>query len=223
MGSKRIPSKNILNLNGVPNIVRAVKLALDAGVFERIVVSTDSEEIAALAKSTGAEVPFLRSSKLSDDFTTTSQVIQDVLEKVSGLNTFEFTCCIYPVTPLLKTKHLRAALSKLESSDAEYVLAGIVDRTSIYRHFQIGTQGKIDFIFPEFLETRTQDLPKTLADAGQFYFGRTRAWLAGVPILSDKTEVIEFSSTELVDIDTWEDWKLAEALISLNDEDARDQ
>lgn len=217
MGSKRIPSKNILEFNGTPNIVRAVELAKESQLFKRIIVSTDSEEIANLAKSCDAEVPFIRSPELSDDFTGTSEVIQDVLKRVSGLESFEFTCCIYPVTPMLKTEHLSAALLKLKSTDADYVAAAIADRTSVYRHFQIDTSGKIDFIFPGFMNTRTQDLPKTFADAGQFYFGRTKTWLDDVPILSDRTEVIEFSNLELVDIDNLEDWKLAEALILIQD------
>jgi N-acylneuraminate cytidylyltransferase len=223
MGSKRIPSKNMLEFNGIPNIVRAIKLAQNSHLFERIIVSTDSEEIAYLAQSSNAEVPFIRSAELSDDFTGTSKVIQDVLKRVPGLNSIEFTCCIYPVTPMLKTEHLKAAFSKLKTGDADYIVAAIADRTPIYRHFQFNSCGKIDLIFPSFVNTRTQDLPKTFADAGQFYFGRTKAWLEEVPLLSDRSEAIEFSNTELVDIDTWEDWKIAEAYISIRDKEKGDK
>lgn len=220
-GSKRIPQKNILEFNGVPNIVRAINLANESDIFKRVIVSTDSEEIATMAISAGAEVPFLRSKELSDDLTPTIQVVQDVIQRVPELTIYRDACCIYPVTPMLKCGHLHSAFSQLQSGNADYVVAGIVDKTSVYRHFEMGTDGKINFIFPEHQSTRTQDLPKTFSDAGQFYFGRMSAWIQGIPLLSNQTEIIEFSNTELVDIDNWDDWKLAESLISLKDREDR--
>ena len=220
-GSKRIPQKNILEFNGIPNIVRAIKLANESDIFERVIVSTDSDEIAKMAKSAGAEVPFLRSKELSDDSTPTIQVVQDVIQRVPELTMYSDACCIYPVTPMLKSEHLHTAISQLRTGNADYVVAGIQDKTSVYRHFEIGNDGKINFIFPEHQSTRTQDLPKTFSDAGQFYFGRLSAWIQGIPLLSNQTEIIEFSNTELVDIDNWDDWKLAETLISLKDREDR--
>lgn len=220
-GSKRIPQKNILEFNGTPNIVRAINLAFESKLFERVIVSTDSDEIAKIALSAGAEVPFLRSIELSNDKTPTLQVIQDVFHKVPELMKYRNACCIYPVTPLLKIEHLKSANSQLLLGNADYVVAGIADKTSAYRHFGIDDDGKIHFLFPEFQKTRTQDLPKTFSDAGQFYFGKISAWIQGIPLLSNKSEIIEFSNTDLVDIDNWDDWKLAESLISLQDREDR--
>lgn len=214
-GSKRIPQKNILEFNGIPNIVRAINLAFGSKLFERVIVTTDSDEIAKIALSAGAEVPFLRTQELSNDETPTFQVIQDVFHRVPELLKYRNACCIYPVTPLLRIEHLKSANSQLISGNADYVVAGIADRTSAYRHFKINDDGKIHFLFPEFQTTRTQDLPKTFSDAGQFYFGKISAWMNGIPILSDRSEIIEFSSTDLVDIDNSDDWKFAESLISL--------
>lgn len=216
-GSKRLPRKNILEFNGVPNIVRAINLANESNIFERIIVTTDSEEVSKIAISAGAEVPFLRSKELSDDLTPTIRVIQDVIQRIPELTIYSEVCCIYPVTPMLKIEHLHTAKSQLRSGNANYVVAGLVDRTTAYRHFEIGTDGKINFLFPEHQSSRTQDLPKTFSDAGQFYFGRISAWIQGIPLLSKQTEVIEFSNHELVDIDDWDDWKLAESLISLKE------
>ncbi len=218
-GSKRIPQKNILEFNGVPNIVRAINLAKDLEFFERVIVSTDSVKIAEIAISAGAEVPFLRSKELSDDLTPTIQVVQDIFKRIPDLSKYSEACCIYPVTPMLKKEHLQSAISQLRSGKADYIVAGLVDKTSVYRHFEIGADGRIKFIFPEHVSTRTQDLPKTFSDAGQFYFGKTSAWIQGIPLLSNQTQIIEFSNTELVDIDNWDDWKLAESLISLQERD----
>ena len=220
-GSKRIPQKNILEFNGTPNIVRAINLAFESKLFERVIVSTDGDEIAKIALSAGAEVPFLRTQELSNDKTPTLQVIQDVIHRIPELMKYRNACCIYPVTPLLRIEHLKSAHSQLILSNADYVVASTADRTSAYRHFKIDDDGKIRFLFPEFQITRTQDLPKTFSDAGQFYFGRISAWINGIPILSDRSEIIEFSSTELVDIDNWDDWKLAEYLMSLQNREDR--
>lgn len=220
-GSKRIPSKNVREFNGVPSIVRTIKMAIESNLFKKVVVSTDSQEIADLAISAGAEVPFLRSSELSDDFATTMDVIQDVFAKKPQFTIHEFACCIYPVTPLLKAAHLESAFKKLKLSQSEYVLAGLEDKTSAYRHFEINEEGRIEFIFPEHHSTRTQDLRKTYSDGGQFYFGKTSAWIAGIPLLSNNSEIIEFNNTEIVDIDNWDDWKLAESLVLLKDREER--
>lgn len=220
-GSKRIPGKNIRKFNGVENIVRAVELAKTSEIFDKIIVSTNSEAIAELAISAGAEVPFMRTEELSDDYATTIDVIQDVFVRSPNLSTYKYTCCIYPVTPLLKPRHLIAAHLKLQSSNCDYVIAGLEDKTSVYRHFELGDKGKIKFIFPEFLETRTQDLQRTFSDGGQFYFGKTSSWIQGVPLLSSKSEIIEFTNMEIVDIDNLDDWKYAEYLVSLNDRDDR--
>jgi pseudaminic acid cytidylyltransferase len=220
-GSKRIPLKNVREFNGVPNIVRAVELAKKSNLFEKVIVSTDSQEIANLAISAGADVPFLRSEKLSDDVATTIEVIQDVFSREPQLTLHQFACCIYPVTPLLKAQHLVSAYNKLCSTNVDYVLAGLEDKTSVYRHFEIDQDGKIEFIFPQYQTTRTQDLKKTYSDGGQFYFGKTSAWIQGIPILSSSSEIIEFKNTEIVDIDNWDDWKLAESLVLLKDREDR--
>jgi pseudaminic acid cytidylyltransferase len=214
-GSKRISRKNIRPLAGIPAIAYPIDLALNSGIFERVIVSTDDAEIAQISKEYGAETPFLRSNELSNDFTTTVDVIADVVQKLKNQDEiFDHICCIYPVTPLLTINRIKQALSSLESGTWDYVFPAIEFSSPIERGFKKGDSGLIEFSYPEFANTRTQDIDKTFHDAGQFYFGKSDAWLGRRPILNGNSTFIELSKNETIDIDDLEDWDLVEKLLN---------
>jgi N-acylneuraminate cytidylyltransferase len=223
-GSKRIPRKNVKLLNGKPAIAYSIELARSIGCFSRVIVSTDDPQIAEVSLEYGAEVPFVRSSNLSDDFTITVDVVADAIEQIHGLgDTFNYVCCIYPVTPLLMANRVEQALELLESGNWDYVFPAIEFPSPIERGFKKLSSGLIEFGFPEFANTRTQDIDKTFHDAGQFYFGKADAWLDRKPILSGNSTFIELEKNETLDIDDLEDWALVEQLMKIkNFEELRD-
>jgi len=216
-GSKRISRKNVKPLAGKPAIAYPIDLALNSGLFKRVIVSTDDAEIAEVSRSYGAETPFVRGAELSNDFTITVDVISDAAQRLlSEHEIFDYICCLYPVTPLLEVNRVKQALEELDSGGWDYVFPAIEFSTPIERGFKKRNSGLIDFIFPEFANTRTQDIKKTFHDAGQFYFGKTEAWIAKRPILNGNSTFIELSKNETLDIDDLEDWALVEKLINLN-------
>ena len=211
-GSKRVPRKNIRAFLGRPMIGYAIEVARRSGLFEHIVVSTDDVEVAEVAKAEGAEVPFLRPAALADDFTPTVPVIAHAIRAGAELGwRIELACCIYPAVPLLQPRALAEALSLLEGCDAPYAFPVLAYRAPIQRALQRSANGRSAPLRPEYMQTRTQDLPSAYHDAGQFYWGRGEAWLAGRPLHADAcTLVCEEGS--VIDIDTPADWALAEAL-----------
>jgi pseudaminic acid cytidylyltransferase len=216
-GSKRIPRKNVRSLAGKPAIAYPIDLALNSGIFERVIVSTDDPEIAEISRRYGAEVPFVRNQELSNDFAITVDVIADAAQQVQSENEYvDFICCIYPVTPLLEIIRVKQALNLLESSRLDYVFPAIEFPSPIERAFKKGESGLIEFTYPEFAKTRTQDIEKSFHDAGQFYFGRHEAWIEKRPILNGNSTFIELSKNETLDIDDLEDWKLVEKLLNLS-------
>lgn len=217
-GSKRILRKNVKLLAGKPAIAYPIELALNSGIFEQVIVSTDDAEIAEISRKYGADVPFLRSPELSNDFTITVDVIADVAERlqIQG-ESFEYICCIYPVTPLLKVNRLKQALSTIESGKWDYVFPAIEFPAPIERGFKKSKSGLIEFSYPEFANNRTQDIEKTFHDAGQFYFGKVEAWLEKRSILNGNSTYIEMDKNETLDVDDLEDWKLIEKLINFKE------
>lgn len=215
-GSKRIPRKNIKLFQGLPVIAYAIKAARESDLFDEIFVSTDDEEIAGVAESFGATIPWLRPKNLSDDYATTVSVMQDAVKRLnlSELN-LENICCIYPATPLLKPIFLSDGLKVLKDGDWNYVFSALKSNTPPQRFFSLGTSKQVEMLFPEFEITRTQDLEHYYSDAGQFYWGRKSAWEAGLPIFSSKSTILEIPGKSAVDIDTPEDWHYAEALFNL--------
>lgn len=215
-GSKRIARKNIRTLAGKPAIAYPIQLALNSGIFERVIVSTDDHEIAAVSKSFGAEVPFIRSPELSDDLTITIDVIASAAEELRNQGSlFDHICCLYPVTPLLKVNRLTQALALLNKGDWDYVFPAIEFVSPIERGFKKSKSEQIEFRYPEFVTTRTQDIEKTFHDAGQFYFGKAEAWLEKKSILNGNSTFIELDKHEALDIDDLEDWMLVERLIEI--------
>jgi pseudaminic acid cytidylyltransferase len=212
-GSKRIPRKNIKEFNGKPAISYAIKAALESQVFSEVIVSTDDEEIAEYSRSQGAKIPWLRSEQLSNDFATTSQVMQDAVLNLESDN-FDNVCCIYPVTPLLRPKYISEGLRVLNDGNWDYVFSAIKNDSNPQRFFTLNSSNSVSMLFPEFELTRTQDLQQTFYDAGQFYWGKKSAWLDKRPIFDSLSTIIEMSKEDAVDIDTFSHWKLAEDLYS---------
>jgi pseudaminic acid cytidylyltransferase len=210
-GSKRIPRKNIKNFNGKPMIAWSIEAAKESGLFEKIIVSTDDEEIAEIASEWGAEVPFLRPAELSDDFVATTEVIAHATQwAIDQKNDLESVCCIYATAPFIKVEDLKRAREALDSGDWDYTIAVTDFAAPIFRAFKETEQGGLEMFFPEHFGTRSQDLPVALHDAGQFYWGRSEAWMQGRRIFSINSKPILIPRWRVQDIDTLEDWKRAE-------------
>jgi N-acylneuraminate cytidylyltransferase len=209
-GSKRIPRKNIKEFNGKPIIAYSIEAALSSGIFDKVMVSTDDDEISAVARQFGAEVPFMRSAKSSDDYATTSDVIREVLESYSSQNqSFEYACCIYPTAPFVTGEKLSIAFNRLLETGADSVIPITKFSFPIWRSFKM-EEGKVSYNWPEFAPKRSQDLPPAYHDCGQFYFFNTRIFLHTGKLVTDNTIGLEVPETEVQDIDNEEDWKIAE-------------
>ena len=212
-GSKRIPRKNIKLFHGLPVIAYAIKAAQESGVFDEVFVSTDDEEIAAVAKSFGATIPWLRVKDLSDDYATTISVMQDAVSKLkSNLINLQNICCIYPATPLLKPSFISQGLQILKDNDWSYVFSSTRVDEPVHRFFSLGVSQGVEMLFPEHEVTRTQDLPRVYRDAGQFYWGKKSSWDLGSPIFTTKSTILELPNELVVDIDSIDDWRRAERL-----------
>ncbi len=213
-GSKRIPRKNIKEFSGQPMIAYAIQAARDSQLFDRIIVSTDDEEISAIAKNFGAEVPFIRPSDLANDHTPTVPVIAHAIQELNQQeSTVDFVCCIYPSVPLMRSADLTAAYHLLLSTQAGYCYPVAEYPSAIQRALRRLSNGSVRPIHPENEWTRTQDLEAFYFDAGQFYWGRATAWLSGLGLQSHGAGLV-IPQWRVVDIDTPEDWHRAELLFN---------
>lgn len=208
-GSKRIPGKNKKNFCGKPILFYSIEAALEAGVFSEVMVSTEDEEIASLARQAGARVPFMRSRAAADDFATTDQVIFEVLQEYEKRGeSFEAFCCIYPTAPFLTGERLRQAMDLLKEADS--VMPVVPFSYPPQRGLVLDERGYIVRKYPKYAETRSQDLEKIYHDCGQFYACRTKAFLEAGTTDVEKLVPICLSEMEVQDIDTPEDWEMAE-------------
>ena len=208
-GSKRIPRKNIKPFLGKPIIAYAIDAALQSGCFDEVTVSTDDAEIAEVAKSLGAGVPFHRSAELSGDHATTADVLLDVLLAYgSQARAFDQVCCIYPTAAFVTPEMLKKALDTMTKTKADACVP--VYPTPTWRAFEI-KDGKLNRLWPEFAATRTQDLEPTYHDAGMFYWFTVKSFMDEQRIITANTVPMVLSPMEVQDIDTPEDWSLAEA------------
>ena len=215
-GSKRIPRKNIKPFHGIPVIAYAINVAQASGVFDEVFVSTDDEEIAEIAESFGATIPWLRTKDLSEDYTTTVSVIQDAVKKLKPkLNVLDYVCCIYPATPLLQPIYITQGLQILKDGDWDYVLSATRSESMPERLFSLGEANRVEMHFPENELIRTQDFLPSYHDAGQFYFGKSSSWESGLPIFSSKSSIIEIPRGLSIDVDTLDDWHYAELLFTM--------
>lgn len=210
-GSQRIPRKNLKLFNGEPMIVGSIRTALVSGLFERVVVSTDDVEIADVARAHGAEVPFMRPAELADAFTGTAAVIQHALGALE--QSYDFACCVYATAPLLQARFLRQGFEALQAAaDKSYAFSVCGFGFPIQRALLIRPDGSLDAMHPEYREVRSQDLPAAYQDAGQFYWGRSEAWLRGDVIFSSQSLPVVLPRHLVQDIDNDEDWLRAEYL-----------
>lgn len=209
-GSKRIPRKNIKEFCGKPILAYSIQAALDSGVFDTVMVSTDDEEIAAIAKEYGAEVPFYRSEKTSNDFATTADVILEVVEEYEKRGEqFDMICCIYPTAPFLTGEKLRGAVEKLEASDADTLLPVVAFSYPVQRAL-IVREDKLVFEYPQYMDSRSQDLEPHYHDVGQFYVLKTESFKKNRKIMVGNILPYEISELEVQDIDNQTDWEIAE-------------
>lgn len=213
-GSKRIPRKNIAPFHGRPMLGWAVEAALSSSVFDQVIVSTDDEETAAIARAEGAQTPFLRPAELADDHTGLMAVMAHALGAVPG--EVELACCLLPTAVLITPERLREGLTALTGDDAlDYVFPALRYPHPIERALARDAAGLAAMVRPENLAVRTQDLPERFYDSGQFYWGRARAWQAGQPVFTARAHMIVLEDHEAADIDTPEDWRRAERLFAL--------
>lgn len=211
-GSKRIPRKNIKPFAGKPMIAYAIQAARDSGLFEQVVVSTDDDEIADVAQAQGADVPFRRPAHLADDQTITVPVIAHAAQWfLDQGHRVDAVCCIYPCVPLLRAADLQGAYAMFKERDADYVYPVVGFHSSPWRAMTKPDSGPMQFVYPEYELTRTQDLPRCYFDAGQFYWGRTEAWTSGMRMHSNG-HGYEMEGHRVVDIDNQEDWLRAELI-----------
>lgn len=208
-GSKRIPRKNIKEFCGKPILCYSIEAAKESGIFDTIMVSTDDKDIAQIAIDAGADVPFFRSSETSNDYASTDDVIMEVLHSYREIGQeFDSFCCIYPTAPFLSGKRLRSAMELL--SEADSVMPVVPFSYPPQRGLLINQNGYVERQFPQYATTRSQDLPKIYHDCGQFYACRTDAFLqAGTTDVEHLVPLI-LTELEVQDIDTLEDWELAE-------------
>lgn len=211
-GSKRIPRKNIKPFFGKPMIAYAINAAQSSKIFDRIIVSTDDEEIAEVAIEYGADVPFMRPPELADDHTTTVPVIAHAITECQkmGLD-IQNVCCIYPGVPFIAASELHAAYELLVRSNSSYVFPVAGFPSPIQRALRRLSDGTVIPFNPEYTNTRTQDLEPSYFDVGQFYWGKVSSWVEGLSIHLNGSALV-IPEWRAIDIDTSEDWFRAEII-----------
>jgi pseudaminic acid cytidylyltransferase len=208
-GSKRIPRKNIKDFLGKPIIAYSIEAAVNSGLFNEVMVSTDDAEIAAIAKQYGATVPFIRSVENSNDFAATVDVLKEVeLNYQQEQNRiFDHICCIYPTAPLIKQAQLTEGIKLLIQDNLDVVFPIVEFSYPIWRGVEI-FEGKTKMVWPEYINSRSQDLKKVYHDAGQWYWYRPDK--ITYTLFTKNTASVILKEEEVQDIDTLTDWSLAE-------------
>lgn len=220
-GSKRIPRKNIKEFCGEPIIAYSIRAALESGIFEEVMVSTDDEEIAQAARSYGANVPFMRSKETANDFATTSDVLLEVLgEYEKRGQCFERACCIYPTAPFVTSHKLIQAMEVLEKEKADVVIPMVAFSYPPQRGVVKKEDGSVEMVLPQYINTRSQDLEDIYHDCGQFYAFSVSNFKATQNIMKGRIVPIIVSELEMQDIDNESDWKLAELKYKIMMEDS---
>lgn len=212
-GSKRIPRKNIREFCGKPIIAWSIAAAKNAGIFDKVIVSTDDEEIASIARYYGAETPFIRPKDLADDFTGTNEVVKQAIQwfREQG-ELVEMACCIYATAPFVQPIYLTEGYNKLITSSKSFAFSVTTFPFPIQRALRINQEESVEAICPENINVRSQDLEEAYHDAGQFYWGTADAFIDGVVIYSSESIPIILPRYLVQDIDTLEDWKRAELM-----------
>jgi len=214
-GSKRIPRKNIREFAGKPMIAWPIQTAVQSGLFEQVIVSTDDREIAEAATHAGATVPFIRPAEIADDQTGTLEVMSHAVLWAQGQGwPFQSACCLYGTAALTLPADLRAACELFSEGGWDYVFAAGRYLRPPQRAFLRTQSGAMSLLLPEFALARSQDLEPALYDAGQFYWGSATAWAERRAIYGERTSFIELPPSRAVDVDTPEDWAMAERQFS---------
>jgi len=221
-GSKRIPRKNIKLFNGKPMIAWSIEAALHSQMFDQVIVSTDDQEIADVARQFGAQVPFMRPATLADDHTGTSAVVRHAIDWVlqqqwhAEQGPLSIVACIYATAPLLTADLLHQAMSLWSKRpELHYIFSGCRFSFPIQRALYRSTEGAVTPVQPDAIAKRSQDLPETFHDAGQFYLGRVESWQSAQPVFSASSYLFELPQHLVQDIDTPADWQRAELLHQL--------
>ena len=220
-GSKRIPHKNIKEFCGKPIIEYSIEAAKQAGIFDTVMVSTDDNKIAEIAKNAGAEVPFMRSEETSNDYATTADGLMEVLEKYKerGIR-YENACCIYPTAPFVTGYKLRQAMEMLVKEKKDSVMPVVPFSFPPLRGMVIN-DGKLEYKWQEYAMKRSQDLEEIYHDCGQFYVFRVETFEKEKKLVTDNTAGMIISELEVQDIDNETDWQLAEMKYRLLKEKGR--
>lgn len=209
-GSKRIPRKNIRDFLGKPILAYSIEAAVESGVFDKVMVSTDDEEIASVAKRYGAEVPFYRSEATSGDYATTNDVLLEVLQEYEKRGEiFDVGCCIYPTAPFVTGEKLLDAVQRLEQSDAD-TLIPVVRFSYPPQRALVIKEERLVFEYPQYLDARSQDLTPHYHDVGQFYLFRVPAFQINHKLMVGNILPYIVSELEVQDIDNETDWEIAE-------------
>ena len=210
-GSKRIPRKNIKNFLGKPIIAYSIESALESNLFDEVMVSTDDEEIAEIARHYGAKVPFMRSDNNANDFAPLADVLLEVVTEYEAKNiSIDNICCILPTAPFVTTERLVDSHKMFISEGFDSVFPVLEFSYPIKRSLVKKEDGTVKMAWPEYLNTRSQDLTPHYHDSGQFYFVENESLQKYKSVFTDNTGVIELSQLEVQDIDTLDDWKNAE-------------
>jgi pseudaminic acid cytidylyltransferase len=211
-GSKRIPGKNIKLFLGKPIIAYSIEAALKAGIFDKVIVSTDSEKIASVARKYGAETPFVRPAQLSDDFSGTTEVVAHAIKWLQEEgNQIDLVCCIYATSPFLRSETIIKGMTLLKERNKQYSLTVTNFPSSIHRAFKIDNN-QLDMFWPENFNVRSQDLEEAYYDAGQMYCGKPKAFIDGLPVYANDSTPVILPTYLVQDIDTLDDWRRAELL-----------
>jgi len=212
-GSKRIPRKNVRPFCGRPMIAWPIEAACGSELFDHVIVSTDDTEIAETAREVGAEVPFMRPAELADDNTGTIPVMAHATSWAQEQGwPVESVCCIYPTAPMISLDDLAEGLRLLGQGSHDFVFSATDYAAPIFRAFIQPEGGGVEMVFPEHFRSRSQDLPRALHDAAQFYWGRPEAWLTAKTLFGPRATALLIPRWRVQDIDTPEDWHRAEAL-----------
>lgn len=212
-GSKRIPRKNIREFCGKPIIAYSIEAARASGLFEQVIVSTDDNKIAEVAKTWGSKAPFRRPESLSDDHAGTPEVVAHATAWAQEQGWLvDAVCCIYATAPFVQPEDLRAGLDRLEEGDWDYCFTVTEYPSPVFRAFQETPDGGVEMFFPEKYSARSQDLPEALHDAGQFYWGRPHAWLDQNCLFGPRSRPLRLPRWRVQDIDTEDDWRRAELI-----------
>ncbi|KHD23481.1 hypothetical protein NM09_18610 [Vibrio caribbeanicus] len=212
-GSKRIPRKNIKAFHGKPMIAYSIEAAIASGCFDKVIVSTDDAEIAAVAEAHGAYVPFLRPADISDDYATTMDVMAHAIHwcQDEGWD-IDAVCCLYATAPFVLPKDLQQGYALLQDEGVQFAFSATSFPFPIQRAIKLDSDGSVSMFSPENEQVRSQDLEEAYHDAGQFYWGKTRAFLEKYSIFSPHSKAVLLPRNRVQDIDTQEDWELAESL-----------